>query len=112
MLKYNITQNFTENTTIDGVKVDVTLSKLKFDTLEIKWTDDVLEPVSEYNFTFFGRNINTTVEAFVDGKISLKKIKTTAIVTITQMDMNVSMGILPLTTTGTGAGFNLKIFHI
>lgn len=111
IIHYNITQNFTENTTIDGVKIDVTLSKVKIDRLEIKWTDNVLEPTSEYNFMFFGRNINMTLEAFVDGKISLKKIHTTAIITLSQVDMNVSMGILPLMASG-GAGFNLKIFHI
>jgi hypothetical protein len=51
------------------------------------------------------------VETFVNGKIPLKKIKTTAVLSMQGVDMTIDMGIVPLSSPA-GIGFTVAIKHI
>ena len=47
----------------------------------------------------------------VSAKVALKKINTTAVLSLTGFDMILDMGIVPLSVT-TGIGFGLAVKHI
>lgn len=108
---YNITLKPNETQTIDGIKVEANLSNISIDRLEVTWTDNVLVPLTEYDFRIRSRNINMSVSTHVLGKVSIKKINTTAVLSMTGVDMTLDMGIVPL-SVDTGAGFGLAIHHI
>ena len=75
------------------------------------WTTNVLEPLTEYDFRIRSRNINMSIGVNVSAKVSLKKINTTAVLSLTGFDMILDMGIVPLSVT-TGIGFGLAVKHI
>ena len=109
--EFNSTFTINETDTIGGVKVEANLSGFSVDRLELGWTDSVLEPLTDYDFRIRGRNINMSVSTFVKGKASIRKINTTAVLDLSEVDMTLDMGIVPLHAT-TGIGFAVAIKHI
>lgn len=109
--EYNITLTINETDTVGPVKVEANLSNITIERLEIHWTDNVLEPLNQYDFRIRSRNINASVSTYVAGKVSLRKIHTTAVLSLSEMDMTLDLGIVPLPTAA-GVGFGIKVHHI
>ena len=106
------------NTTIDGVfseslafgvvKVDINVSEVKVNSLNIDWKKGVLVPTSDYTFRINTKGISLGISAKVDGHVSLKKIHTTLDVEISGINGYLDFKFSP-PRSSKGIGFLLQI---
>lgn len=93
------------------VKVDINMTKINFTQLDINWKRNTLVPKSDYTFRVNIKDINATLEAFVEGHVSLKKMNTNLTIIISNINGYIDFKI-SAPKSSHGVGFTLSISYI
>jgi hypothetical protein len=93
------------------VKVEINMSDINVNELDINWKTNILIPKSDYTFRINYRGITAGLTSHVEGHVSLKKMNTTLKILLSDVSGFIDFKISS-PKSDKGIGFDLQISYI